>query len=252
MIRVSDITMYLKCPRVVYFMNKGNELIRNITPGYLEKIIIKELALSYPDASDKEDMFSFLEDELERLSGEIRIIYRSELAGIDDELVSGSISSVSTMLCNICPNLAVNRDFYTAVPFDVEKVLQSGKSGMTGSPDKLLKIKDGIIPSIIKTGNMPENGVWKSDRLQLTAYAILIEEVSGITVSQGFVEYARFGMVREVKLKRQERRKVLQLRDKIKKIKQGFMPGKPQEPPCEYCGFIDMCDVKSTLASRFF
>ncbi|MFU8767704.1 MAG: hypothetical protein ACNA7I_08615, partial [Candidatus Methanoperedens sp.] len=98
MIRVSDITMYLKCPRVVYFMNKGNELIRNITPGYLEKIIIKELALSYPDASDKEDMVSFLEEELERLSGEIRIIYRSELAGIDDELVSGSISSVSTML----------------------------------------------------------------------------------------------------------------------------------------------------------
>jgi CRISPR-associated exonuclease Cas4 len=252
MIRVSDITVYLKCPRMAYFMNKGNELVKDITLAYIEKIILKELALSYPDAPDNEDMVSFLDGELDRLSDELRVIYRPELAGIDDELITDSISNVRAMLGNICPNLAGNRDFYAADPFNTGEVLQSGKFGLAGTPDKLVKINDEIIPSIIKTGNMPENGVWKSDRLQLTAYAILVEEMYGTIVERGFVEYARFGKVREVKLKRHERRKVLQVRDKIKKTMDGIMPEKPQDAPCEYCGFVDMCDVKSTLASRFF
>ena len=252
MIRVSDITAYLKCPRMAYFMIKGNELVKEVTPSHLDKIILKELALSYQAACNNDDSISFLNDELDRLSDDIRVIYRSELSGINDELIVESISNVRGMLGNICPNLTENRDFYAAEPIHVGEVLQSGKFGLTGSPDKLLEINNCIIPSIIKTGNMPENGVWRSDRLQLTAYAILVEEMYDSIVESGFVEYAGFGTVREVKLKSHERRKVLQVRAKIKKIQDGIMPEKPKSAPCEYCGFVDMCDVKSTLASRFF
>jgi len=252
MIRVSDIKVYLQCPRMAFFMNKGNDLITEVTPAYLEKIVLKELALSYQTASGSEDMVNFLNSELERLSDEIRVIYRPELTGIGGELIADSISNVRAILGNICSNITGNEEFYAAELFNTGCILQSDKFGLIGSPDKLVTINDSIIPSIIKTGNMPENGVWKSDRLQLTAYAILVEEVYDSIVESGFVEYARFGEVREVKLKRHERRKVFQVRDKIKKIQDGLMPEKPESAPCEYCGFVDMCDVKSTLASRFF
>ena len=116
----------------------------------------------------------------------------------------------------------------------------------------MLKINESLVPSIIKTGNMPENGVWNRDRLQLTAYSILVEEKYNSIVEKGFVEYARWGIVRPVVIKRHERRKVLQVMDKIKKIQDGFMPERPKDAPCEYCGFDGICDVKSTLASRFF
>lgn len=99
---------------------------------------------------------------------------------------------------------------------------------------------------------MPENGVWNKDRLQLTAYSILVEEKYNSIVKKGFVEYARWGIVRPVVIKRHERRKVLQVMDRIKKIQDGFMPERPEDAPCEYCGFDGICDVKSTLASRFF
>jgi len=59
---------------------------------------------------------------------------------------------------------------------------------------------------------MPENGVWSSDRLQLTAYSILVEEKYNSVVEKGFVEYVRWGHVRPVIIKRHERRKVLQVR----------------------------------------
>ena len=99
---------------------------------------------------------------------------------------------------------------------------------------------------------MPENGIWQSDRLQLTAYAILVEEKFNLPVERGFVEYARWGKVREVMIKRNERRMVLQIRDRIKKIHEGFMPERPKDAPCTHCGFDEICDVRSSLASRFF
>ncbi len=246
MIKVSDITAYLKCPRISYFLSKGHELV---IPGYAERILFKELALRYDSAFNNEDKLSFLSDELTHISAEIRLIYRSELVRVEEDALLNSVSNVRSCLDAICSNLG---DFYSNKTYEVEPILQSERFGLTGSPDKLIKLNDEIIPSIIKTGGMPENGVWQSDRLQLTAYAVLVEEKYNSVVGHGFVEYARFGKVREAKIKRSERRKVLQIRDRIKKIQEGFMPERPKDAPCEHCGFKEMCEVKSTLASRFF
>ena len=252
MIKVSEISLYHKCPRMCYFVNKGNELIKDASSEYVERIILKELALSYCLAYNSQDKPSILNNELNRISEEIRFIYRTELNGVDDNILASSLSGVRSCLDNISLNLSSNADFYANDSFQVEPVLQSEKSGLTGRPDKLIEINDTHIPSIIKTGNMPENGVWRSDRIQMTAYAMLVEDIYNIPVEHGFVEYARWGKVRKVLIKRHERRNVLQIRDKIKKIHNGFMPERPKDAPCIHCGFKEICDVKSTLASRFF
>ena len=67
MIRVSDITVYLKCPRICYFVNKGHSLVNGITPAYIERIVLKELALTYGEAFLAADKLSFLGDELDRI-----------------------------------------------------------------------------------------------------------------------------------------------------------------------------------------
>lgn len=249
MIRVSDITVYLNCPRMCYFISKGHEMIKDPGVDYVQRLLLKELALTYCSAHNGGDALSALNKELDRLSDEIRIIYRLELAGAGDDTLADAVSGVRTWLGDISPNLS--SDLY-ASPCEFEPVLRSDKFGLTGSPDKLIKNGDEVAPSIIKTGAMPENGVWKNDRIQLTAYAILVEEIYNTVVTRGFVEYARWGTVREVTIKRHERRSVLQLRDRVRKIKEGFMPEKPSDAPCERCGFKGICDVKSTLASRFF
>jgi CRISPR-associated exonuclease Cas4 len=249
MIRVSDITVYLKCPRMCYFRNKGHELLRETTVDYIQRLVLKELALTYGSALNGGDTPSALNKELDRLSDELPIIYRLELAGAGDYMLVQAVSCVRTLLGDICKNLSSK---HYAHHCEFEPALRSEKFGLTGNPDKLITIENERIPSIIKTGAMPENGVWKSDRVQLTAYAILVEEIYNTVVQRGFVEYARWGVVREVTIKRHERRKVLQLRDRVRKIEEGFMPEKPTDAPCERCGFTGICDVKSTLASRFF
>ncbi|MFZ3059139.1 MAG: CRISPR-associated protein Cas4 [Candidatus Methanoperedens sp.] len=251
MIRVSDITIYHKCPRMCFFTNKGHNLIKEVTPGYLEGIILKELALVYDLAFNSEDKLSILNMELDRISKEIPVIYRNEPGSIDGESLSKSMTDVRSYLEVICSNLSSYNNFF-AGELSHNETLQSEKFGMTGSPDRLIRRDDGLTPSIIKTGSMPLNGVWQGDRLQLTAYAVLVEEKYDIPVRRGFVEYARWGIVREAAIRRHERRNVLQILEKIKKIQKGVMPEKPKDAPCEYCGFTGMCDVKSTLASRFF
>jgi len=252
MIRVSDVTVYLKCPRMCYFIKNGHEFIKDTTSGYLERILLKELALTYESAFNNPDRLSTLNTELDRISNEIRIIYPEELAGIDDDTLTNSVSKVRSCLENICSNLSSTGDFYANKVVLVEPLLFSEKFAITGSPDKLIQKNNEFLPSIIKTGSMPENGVWRSDRLQLTAYAMLIEEKYGTAVGRGFVEYARWGKVREAAIKRHERRKVLQIINKIKKIQNGCMPEKPEDAMCTYCRFNEICDVKSTLASKFF
>lgn len=252
MIKVSDITTYNKCPRMCYFMNRGHDLINEVSSGYLERIILKELALTYDSAIKSDDKLVFLKTELERISNEIRVIYPTELKSVDDETLAKSITDISLFLDTISSNLPTNSDFYLGEFVCDEPILCSTKFELTGSPDRLVKINENFIPSIIKTGKMPENGVWQGDRIQLTAYSILVEEKYNSIIEKGFVEYARWGIVRPVVIKRNERRKVLQVRERIKKIQDGFMPERPVDAPCQYCGFTGICDVKSTLASKFF
>ena len=227
-------------------------MINEISPGYLERIILKELALTYDSAVSSNDKLSFLKTELERISTEIRAIYPNELKSVDDETLEKSIADILPLLDTISSNLSINSDFYLGEFVCDEPIFCSTKFELTGSPDRMIKINENFIPSQIKTGKMPENGVWQGDRLQLTAYSILVEEKYNSIIEKGFVEYARWGTVRPVVIKRNERRKVLQIRERIKKIQDGFMPEKPADAPCQYCGFSGICDVKSTLASKFF
>ncbi len=249
MIRVSDISVYLKCPRMCYFIKRGQELMKEVTVEYIQRLLLKEMALIYGSALNDGNTLSALDHELERLSDELRIIYRQELTEASDDAVNNAVSGVRTWLEGISSNLS--SEHYSRI-CELEPALRTEKLGLTGIPDKLITIGDELTPSIIKTGAMPENGVWKSDRLQLTAYAILVEETYHTVVTRGFVEYARWGKVREVIIKKHERRKILQLRDRVRKIEAGFMPERPTHAPCEHCGFKGICDVKSTLASRFF
>lgn len=252
MIKVSDITTFNKCPRMYYFVNKGHDLMGEVSPGYLERLVLKELALTYNYACNSSNIQDFLNNELERISKEIRVIYRNELSKVDDITLAKSVTDIQSLIEIISSNLSQNGDYYSCEFLQDDPVLHSEKFGLSGRPDRLLKIHESLAPSIIKTGNIPENGVWNNDRLQLTAYSILVEEKYNSIVEKGFVEYARMGKIRHVIIKRHERRKVLQAMDKIKKIQQGFMPERPKDAPCEYCGFSGICDVKSTLASRFF
>jgi CRISPR-associated exonuclease Cas4 len=258
-IRVSDITNYLRCPRNVYYDYHGHQPIRRKTSSYITALLIKEMAQSYCDVVVSGDKAAALQELLQNSANNLPVIYREELQDIEQEILSKAVTYLESHLFEITNGIQESIEkfgtqeltaLYTS--HESEPVLYSQKFRLSGSPDRLIKRDDNIFPSIIRTGTAPQTGIWKDDRIRITALSILVEEEYDILVDHGIVEYARYGFVREVKIKRADRRNVLVLAGRIKKIRHGRLPQRPKDAPCDYCGYKEFCQTSSTLASRFF
>jgi CRISPR-associated exonuclease Cas4 len=258
-VRVSDISNYLKCPRIVYYANQGHQPEMTTTPAYIAALLIKEMAHSFAEIITSENLDNDLEMLLEDSALNLAAIYRDDIQNLNDEVLNESVELVRSWIGEIKAGIIdsierfkVDRLVCMLTSHSTEPILYSKKYRLSGTPDRVLMLDKAISLSIIRTGKAPETGIWKNDRIRLTALSILVEEEYDCLVDRSIVEYARYGIVREVQIKRADRRKVLALASRIRKIRTGKLPQRPEDPPCDYCGYKSFCNVTPTLASRFF
>ena len=281
-ILASEIAAYLRCPRLIYFRSQlvGDEQ-RIVDTKYLTRLILKELALTHhrtvardgagdaggvddtDNAGDADevdtvnDVIERLRTELKRIVDELLVLYRAELSGVDQQMVADAADSIDidvigSQIAEYVRIIGKDTLLMKITPCAVEHTLYSDALGIAGAPDKLVRIDGGVLPYIIRTGEKPDQGTWKPDRLQITACAMLVEETFEQAVKYGIVEYARFFELREVNIRSRDRRRVLELRNRIRRIKDGRMPDRPRDAPCEFCAFEEDCVAQRSLASKFF
>ena len=272
-IKVSDLTHYMICPRLVYFRARGYEQPR-IAEGRersaIEHILLKELGFNLHKVSggdrydegggeEKTTEEEVVKQVIEDVVDSVEWIYKDELKTVDKDLFDAvkndflhSIESPEWLSkLKTEDELAELERSYS---YEREHTMLSEKLSMVGSVDKLIKTEAEVIPCMIKTGRCPEYGVWRSDRMQLAAYAMLIEDEFGTTVQRGFVEYInmRTADIRESHIKKRDRALAFQILKYVKKIKGGVYPEKGVNAPCDSCSFIEMCDTRKTLLSKLF
>jgi len=281
-ILASEIAAYLRCPRLVYFRSQsGADEQKIVDTKYLTRLILKELALTHhrtvardgagdacgvddtdnagdaDEVDEVNDVIERLRTELKRIVDELLVLYRAELSGVDRPMVvdaadSIDIDMIGSQIAEYVRIIGKDTLLTKITPCAVEHTLYSDALGIAGAPDKLVRIDGGVLPYLIRTGEKPDQGTWKPDRLQITACAMLVEETFGQAVKYGIVEYARFFELREVNIRSRDRRRVLELRNRIRRIKEGRMPDRPLDAPCEFCTFEDDCVAQRSLASKFF
>ncbi|MEL4306021.1 CRISPR-associated protein Cas4 [Methanococcoides sp. LMO-2] len=262
---VSELILYLKCPRQVYYTHRKHELATEITPEYLEHMMLKELAIGYPDAieraTDESQGIRYeLNIEMERVKGELELIYSTELRDLPHKVLETAESVVAEQIEKIATNLSEAISEYGKEevirrirPYRTEPVLHSDKLKLTGIPSAVIQYGEKMIPLSIRTGKCPDSGVWRNDRIHIAAIAMLLEENYGDSVDHGFVQYARHGNIRQVKIRPEDRRQVLKIRTRIDNIKDGTLPERKENPACSYCNFTQFCtSTRSSLASRLF
>ena len=188
------------------------------------------------------DLQSLLKENLALLEQELPLIYE-----IDSALVESACRDLQPEIESISQGLAGSLDLL--LPCEVEVDLYSEKLGLSGRLDRLAQ---GGIPSIIRTGRAPEAGVWIKDRIMLSGYALLLGEKEKWHVPFGLVEYARQGLIRRVEIHGTDRARVLRIRDRIRLIKQGRLPDRPDDAPCKGCQAEEICRTRHSLASKFF
>jgi len=236
LVRISDIGLYLRCPRLVYFDALGT-LPRKIDP---EQILLRELMLSLSQCEN--DVESHLNSIFAKLEMELPLIYETPYK--EFEMASKNIKA-------IIPEIAQGLSSHLGMlfPSDVEVDLRSDRLGLSGRLDRLIS---GCVPSIIRTGSAPEDGVWKRDRLMLAGYGLLLGEKYNKILDRGRVEYPRTGIVREIQIHSVDRGRVLRIRDRIQQIKDGQLPDKPEGANCDNCVVRERCETRYSFASKFF
>ena len=235
-----------------------------ISSGYIEHMMLKELAMGYADIvkkakPTKESILEELGAEFERVKSELDFIYSTELKNVPFKMIETAEKNVFELFENIATNLSdavFERSeaevIQSIMPYRTEPVLHSDRLKLTGIPSAIVQYGERMAPLSIRTGRCPENGVWGNDRIHIAALSMLVEENGGETVEIGFVEYAKEGKIRKVKVRAEDRRQVLKIRDRIDRIKDGNLPERKEGKICEHCNFTQFCTTKSTLASKFF
>ncbi len=259
--RVSEIVAYLNCPRQLYFTLNSDTSKKKNSTAYITHLFLRELSLRIPSLLANEHcLLDQLKKTLEVVAEETNLIYRNDLIDVDRGQLSLVKSAVEVELQKIASGIKKSIDKYGKAqlhqllsPWKLEQEMNSQRYMLVGRVDKIIRIGSEIIPSIIKTGTFPEYGVWYSDRIQLTAYSILVEEKFDVAIKRGIVEYTRSGTLREIAIKHHDRRKVLEIRDKVLKIKNGNFPERIHDSSeCDRCSFKASCESRVSLASKFF
>ena len=126
--------------------------------------------------------------------------------------------------------------------FPQSEPLTSPRYGLIGKPDYLVRLTEGIAPIEVKSCRAPASGrPYEGHIFQLAAYCLLVEDVFGVPVQHGLVNYEDRSI--QVDFTPSLRTSLLALLDEMHAAKQGEelhidhnRPGK-----CRSCGFRTVC-----------
>jgi CRISPR-associated exonuclease Cas4 len=199
LVRISEIGLYLRCPRLVYFEDIGR------MPKKIDarQILLRSLMLSFTQKSDLECQ---LKEILARMEDELPLVYE-----IEPHEMMQACQKLEGEIAGIARGLAEQLDLL--LPFQAEVDLHSDKLGLSGRLDRLAP---GSTPSLIRTGKAPQDGIWKKDRLMLAGYSLLLGEKLKTHINQGQVEYPALALVRTVQIHSVDRARVLRIRDRMR------------------------------------
>jgi len=124
-----------------------------------------------------------------------------------------------------------------------EVKIKSINLGLSGIIDQLEIYPSGIVPLELKTGKMPNEGVWPGHKVQIGAYALLLEEQYNASVVEGFVVYLDANERRQIHINEFLKLEIKELIKKVNNLLEskelsGFCGN---ENKCNACGLKDDC-----------
>ncbi|MCI4317108.1 MAG: Dna2/Cas4 domain-containing protein, partial [Thermoplasmata archaeon] len=121
--------------------------------------------------------------------------------------------------------------------------LRSERYRLVGRPDELRQLPDGRpVPVEIKSRRAPSWGPARSHVVQVLAYCLILEDVTGISPPYGLLRYSD-GSEFTVRWDSAARREILALRRQIDLPYDGRATPSPSR--CRRCAWVESCDARS-------
>lgn len=121
--------------------------------------------------------------------------------------------------------------------------IESEKLGLRGVIDQIEIYERGFVPIELKTGKSPNEGVWPGHRIQLVAYALLMEERFKTEIKEGFVHYLDSKERRHISINPFMKIEVKELIGKVNTLLSSEkIPGfEKNQNKCFTCGLKENC-----------
>ena len=121
--------------------------------------------------------------------------------------------------------------------------IESDSLQLKGIVDKVEIYDTCYVPIELKTGKMPKEGVWPGHRIQLVAYALLIEEKFNTNVKEGFVHYLDEKQSRRIAFNPFMKEEIINLVKEVQELlKNQDIPDYCQNRnKCTTCGLRETC-----------
>lgn len=115
--------------------------------------------------------------------------------------------------------------------------------GISGKVDQVLVYPDCVVPIELKSGKAPKEGAWENHKVQLAAYALLLESVFKVSIGAGYVKYIDEGISRRIEINAFLKDQVRELIASVNGLLQSrSLPGKcGNVNKCEKCGLKKIC-----------
>ncbi|MBW3004214.1 CRISPR-associated protein Cas4 [Candidatus Woesearchaeota archaeon] len=115
--------------------------------------------------------------------------------------------------------------------------------GISGKVDQVLVYPDSVVPIEIKSGKAPKEGAWENHKVQLAAYALLLENTFKISIPAGYVKYVDENVSRRIEINAFLKDQVKDLVNSVNfLLKSRQLPKKAtNENKCEKCGLKNIC-----------
>lgn len=133
-----------------------------------------------------------------------------------------------------------------------ELKIDSEKLCLSGIIDEVHVYPDSYIPFELKTGKMPAQGAWPGHKMQLGAYALLLEDKFKVEIKEGFIRYLDSNDTRHIAINPFLRDEVITLIGKVKALlSSGNLPEFcSNENKCLSCGLKSICHDPVALKQR--
>jgi len=133
-----------------------------------------------------------------------------------------------------------------------ELKLASKNLGLVGKIDLLELYEKKIVPVELKTGRSPTNGIWPGHKIQITAYALLLEDKYQKRVDEGTVIYLDQNIKRTVAINPFLKEETLMLKKEVEQLLRStnipfFTENRNK---CEKCGLKQTCYDENLLQLR--
>ena len=127
----------------------------------------------------------------------------------------------------------------------------SDKLQLIGKIDRIEKYENDYVPIELKTGKIPKDGVWPGHRIQIAAYAMLLEEKFKIEVKEGFVNYLDAKETRHIAINPFMKEEIINLVKEVEELlKNQNIPNYCENKnKCAKCGLRETCYNEAEISA---